>query len=264
MLSKYSFFQRPQNCSIRYWTLLHLFVAYKSSLTNTPGGGRATFDFIIMRWFGVKGSSACGSLIPSTVNGRLLTIAMASYSSVLREASSSRPGHCAKVAFSTFLMVLICRSQTPPAWLAEGALKTNSHCLSVRKISSSLVSQCLSASLNSFLAPMKLEPWSQCNCRTAPLRLIKHLNALMNESVDKSSSISIWTALEYRHVKIRPYLLYSLRAFFYNEWTKTVHATTCKRCWGFKTFFREFGHPLVLCRPSKFPAKHTVAYQLSN
>lgn len=49
MLSKYSFFQRPQNCSIRYWTLLHLFVAYTSSFTNTPGGGRATFDFIIMR-----------------------------------------------------------------------------------------------------------------------------------------------------------------------------------------------------------------------
>ncbi len=75
---RYSFFQRLQNCSTKYWTLCHRFVAYMSSLTNFPGGGSATSDFISIKWFGVRGSSEFGSLMPSTVSGRLLTIAIAS------------------------------------------------------------------------------------------------------------------------------------------------------------------------------------------
>ncbi len=73
----YSFFHRLQNCSVKYCTLRHLFAAYISSFTNFPGGGKATLDFIRIRWFGVRGSGAMGSLIPSTFNGRLLMMAIA-------------------------------------------------------------------------------------------------------------------------------------------------------------------------------------------
>ncbi len=130
---------------------------------------------------------------------------------VLREASSSLPEHWAIVTFSTVQMVKMFHSHTLPAWLAEGALKVNSHSLSARNTFKASVSHCLISSLNSFFAPTKFVPWSQRSWQTASLRLIKHLKALMKSSVDMSSSISRWTAREDSHVKMSPYLLHSLQ-----------------------------------------------------
>lgn len=78
MLARYSFRQRLQNYSARYWIWRHLFWAYLSSLTNLPGGGKAVTDFIVSKWLGVSGSRLFGSLRLSTVSGRLFTIAIAS------------------------------------------------------------------------------------------------------------------------------------------------------------------------------------------
>ncbi len=69
-----SFSQWLQNCSNKYGTFCHCFAAYICSFTNFPGGGRATLDFIRIRWFGVKGSSDIRLLIPSIFSGRLLTM----------------------------------------------------------------------------------------------------------------------------------------------------------------------------------------------
>lgn len=63
--ARYSFLHRHQNCSDRYCTRLHLFLLYRSSLTNLPGGGSGTEDFIVSRWFGVSGSRLVGSLMLS-------------------------------------------------------------------------------------------------------------------------------------------------------------------------------------------------------
>ena len=43
----------------------------------------------------------------------------------------------------------------------------------------------------SFLAPMKLDPWSDLNCRTGPLIAMKNLRALMKQSEVMSAAASI-------------------------------------------------------------------------
>ena len=55
---------------------------------NPPGGEMTTFDFNVKRWFGVNGWLS-GSLMFSRERGRLLTIAMTSYSNVRSPSSSS-------------------------------------------------------------------------------------------------------------------------------------------------------------------------------
>lgn len=54
--ARYSFLHLHQNCSDRYCTRLHLFLLYRSSLTNLPGGGSGTEDFNVSRWYGVSAS----------------------------------------------------------------------------------------------------------------------------------------------------------------------------------------------------------------
>ena len=79
IFDRYSFLHLCQNCSDRYWTLLQRFLAYRSSLINFPGGGSGTEDFIVIKWFAVSGSKLVGSLMVSTVSGRLFTMAIASF-----------------------------------------------------------------------------------------------------------------------------------------------------------------------------------------
>ena len=41
----YCFRQHSQNWLAKYWTLLHVFLEYKSGDSNLPGGGSATSSF---------------------------------------------------------------------------------------------------------------------------------------------------------------------------------------------------------------------------
>jgi hypothetical protein len=55
-LNRYSFLHLDQNSLAKYWTLRHRFLAYTSSVTKLPGGGRIILDFMFKRWLGVSGS----------------------------------------------------------------------------------------------------------------------------------------------------------------------------------------------------------------
>ena len=115
-----SFFQRVQNSFIEYCIRRHLFRQYKYGLWNFPGGGNMVLDFIVNGWFGVSGSAVKGSFRPSTVSGRQLTMAIVSQRKVLRDSFSKlAPKSCVREE-STFRTVRICRSLTPPMWLAVG------------------------------------------------------------------------------------------------------------------------------------------------
>lgn len=52
---RYSLLRRVQNISVRYWTCLHLQLAYWSSLWNTPGGNSG-LTLSNKRWLGIKAS----------------------------------------------------------------------------------------------------------------------------------------------------------------------------------------------------------------
>ena len=114
MWAKYSFCHLLQNCSARYWTLCHLFRAYKSYLTKFLGGGSSVDVFIWIKWFGIRGSMPLGSLIVSTVSGQLFTIAISLYRKVLNMPWSNLPAADAKTLLITLLTVLFWCSHTPP------------------------------------------------------------------------------------------------------------------------------------------------------
>ena len=124
---RYSFFQRHQNSFARCWTRLQCLLEYMSAFWKFPGGGSTISDFIINRWFGVRGAKESGSARPSTVRGLLLMIASASHMNVLKDSSSSWFLLFSSNTDSTLRTLLIWRSQTPPMWLAEGTfiLKLN-------------------------------------------------------------------------------------------------------------------------------------------
>ena len=70
---KYSRRHRIHNWLAKYRTRRHLFLEYKSNCSKLPGGGgSATWDFSVRRWFGVMGSGEAESDRLSTVSGRLL------------------------------------------------------------------------------------------------------------------------------------------------------------------------------------------------
>ena len=160
-LRRNSFLHRVQNSFAKCWTYLQRFLQYMSAGWKAPGGARTTFDFIVKRWLGVSGLTESGSVSWVTVKGRLLTIASASHIKVLRDSSSSCcPLSCNSDA-RTLRTVLICRSQTPPMWLAAGAfnLKVNqSHCSS--SSFSLILSWFISANawVSSVRAPTKFVP----------------------------------------------------------------------------------------------------------
>lgn len=78
MIIRYSFLYRFQNCSERYWICLHIFLVCMSLLTNVPGGGKGTADFMFRRWLGVKGSRLLWSLIVLILKGRIFKMDIAS------------------------------------------------------------------------------------------------------------------------------------------------------------------------------------------
>ena len=60
------------------------------------------------------------------------------------------------------------------------------------------------AALSSCCAPTKLVPWSDLSYLTAPLRLMKRLNALIKEELSSELAVSRWTLLEPIHVNNTP------------------------------------------------------------
>ena len=119
-------FLRTQNLFARCCMRFHLFRRYKSARWNGPGGGRTTLDFPVSRWLGVIGANASGDVKFSTVKGWLLTTASTSVIKVWRDSLLSWPPHWSSKTESTLRAVLICHSQMPPMWLADGTLSWNS------------------------------------------------------------------------------------------------------------------------------------------
>ena len=172
---------------------------------------------MVKMWFGVNGASESVSLRLSRVSGRLLTMASALQISVWNVSPSRTPALPSRRAVSTLRTVRICRSHTPPVWLADGVF-----ILKVTQSQSSLSISLLilhwsiacRASRSSLFAPMKFVPWSLRSCRTGPLRQMKRRKALINESVSKEFETSRCTALDAMHVKRAMYFFTSLRPSF--------------------------------------------------
>ena len=160
MFERYSFLYLCQNCLDRYWTLLHHFLVYRSSLMNFHGGGSGTEDFIVIKWFGVSGSKLVGSLMLSTVRGREVIYNGHSFIKVLKEVLSNLPTLLARTVLSTLFTVLIWRSQMPPVWLECGVFIWKSHWLSARYVATLSLLSSFRAFAISFFAPAKLVPWS--------------------------------------------------------------------------------------------------------
>ena len=116
------FFQRSQNSFVRCCTIRQRLSRYTSSLWNMPGGGNTGLVFMVRTWIGDKGDGEVRSPRLLTVRGRQFTMASASQMNVWKDSSLRRFPFFSIKADSTLRRVLICRSHTPPAWLAEGTL----------------------------------------------------------------------------------------------------------------------------------------------
>ena len=113
------FFTPPQPEFLRQMLYTPLFLQYKSSLLNSPGGGSTSLVFPVSSIPGDNGGAERGSLRVSTVRGLLLIVYSASQRKV-RSNSSSRRLPCSLMSpFMTFLIDLICLSQTPTKLLAD-------------------------------------------------------------------------------------------------------------------------------------------------
>ena len=168
--------------------------------------GSTSLVFPVSSILGDNGGAECGSLRVSTVRGLLLIVYSASQRKVLNESSSRRLPCSLMRPFMTFLIDLICLSQTPPKLLADAGFLIQSM-LSLR--SSALISWSSISSiafLSSASAPIKFVPLSQRISLTDPRLQMKRLGAFINESVSKESATSMCTALLAKQVNKAPYL----------------------------------------------------------
>ena len=117
-VSRYSFFQRLQKRLARYWIRRQRLRTY--IYWNWPGGAK-TIGFMVRIWLGVSGSKSSG-LLDADVRGLEFTIDSTSHKSVRSDSSSKRHPWSWSNDARTFRMVRICRSHTPPMWLAVGGL----------------------------------------------------------------------------------------------------------------------------------------------
>ena len=157
------------------------------------------------------------SLSSSTVSGLEFITACTSAIKVER-ASSLRLLPC---VFSRedkmFLAECICRSHTPPMWLAVVVflIETNQSVpLSYRKLLILVWSISLKACIIHSLPPMKLLPLLLLIVQIFSLLAITHRSVMMNESISIKATILIWTALLAKQLKRTPYLFISLRLSF--------------------------------------------------
>ena len=113
---QYSFFQQDQNSLAMCQTLRQCFLLYISGLVNSPGGGETTFDFMVRIFMGDKGCRLVGSWV------RGLEFKMPSTSVItVNKDLSFRHSPCIFESYPRIALAeRICRSQTPPIWLAKG------------------------------------------------------------------------------------------------------------------------------------------------
>ena len=117
IVKRYSFLHLVQNKFTKYWTQSQRRCMLTSFFWKFPGGRSITADFVVRRWLGGNGCRSVGSF-DANVNGLELNTA-SSHMRVLKGSSSRRsPWSCIRPA-ETFLVVLICRSQTPPMHVAS-------------------------------------------------------------------------------------------------------------------------------------------------
>ena len=161
---RYFFFKQNQKSLAMSWIPCQPFLLYISGLENSPGSGETTFYFMVRMLTGDKGCRLVGSIRTSTVRG--LRFKMPSTSVIIvNKDSLSRYSPCVfKSDPRMDLAERICRSQTPPIWLAKGGFLCDliqSPPCSTRKDWIFLSSISIYAFLNSRSAPMKLLPLSE-------------------------------------------------------------------------------------------------------
>ena len=151
-----------QNSCARCCVRLHLFLQYRSSLLNSPGGGSTSLVFPVSSILGdYNGGAESGSLRVPTVRGLLLIVYSASQRNFLNDASSRRLPCSLMRPFMALPIDLICLSRTPPKLLAHAGFLIQSM-FSLRSfalISWSSISSI--AFLSSASAPMKFVSLSQ-------------------------------------------------------------------------------------------------------
>ena len=110
------FFPSWPECIRQILHSFYLFRRYTSAFWKLPGGGITILDFIVSKWFGVRGSKSSGSL-DGTVRGRLLMIHSTSVGRVLKD-SSWRARPCSRnTADKMERTERICLSHIPPMWV---------------------------------------------------------------------------------------------------------------------------------------------------
>ena len=189
---KYSLLLLDQNSCAKCCVRLHFFLQYKSSLLNSPGGGSTSLVFPVSSKLGDNGGAENGSLRVSSIRGLLLIVDFASYRNVLNDSSSKRLPCSLMRPFMTFLIDLICLSQTPPKLLADAGFLIQS-ILSLRSSAFIFWSSISSITfLSSVSAPMKFVSLSQRISLTGPLLQTKRLSVFKKESASRESATSIY------------------------------------------------------------------------
>lgn len=156
---------------------------------------------------GLSGSGKSMDDMTFRASGIELTVAWTSFMSVRKLSSSNWLPYSYIKDVSTALTVLICRSQEPPIWLAEGGLSLKSihsqFSFSMEERTSSW-SISLKASCYSRWNPIRRIPRSDLSWRIGPRSAWKHLRPLMNASVSRLLAVSMWMARDAMHISNTP------------------------------------------------------------
>ena len=124
-IRRYSDFHLDQNTLDKYCTLCQRRLQYRSSRTNSPGGGDTTLDLKTSNWLGDRGCGESALLSSSHVSDLLLTMASASVMKVLSNSWSNCCSFLSSSAVNTCRTDRIIRSHTHPMWDEYGTFMSN-------------------------------------------------------------------------------------------------------------------------------------------
>ena len=191
-----------------------------------PGGGITSFDFIVRRFTGLRGTRLVTSLSISVANGREFMIASTSTSRVCKESSDKLLPWVFSKELKIALAPQIWRSHTPPVLLDGGGFLfriIHSPPFSFKKLPILILSISWNARDSSADVQTKFEPLSDLIILTFPLHPTNLLKLMMNESVLREYTTSMCMALLDRQVYRAPYFLTSFRpSFTRNEPNKST------------------------------------------
>ena len=191
-----------------------------------PGGGITSFDFIVRRFTGLRGTRLVTSLSISVANGREFMIASTSTSRVCKESSDKLLPWVFSKELKIALAPQIWRSHTPPVLLDGGGFLfriIHSPPYSFKKLPILILSISWNARDSSADVQTKFEALSDLIILTFPLHPTNLLKLMMNESVLREYTTSVCMALLDKQVYRAPYLLTSFRpSFTRNEPNKST------------------------------------------